>query len=134
MIREYNENDYNKINVLGRDISNNYMFDKTSDCFVFEENDSIIGFISYKILVDRAEIIDLFVHINYRNQSIGSKLLESMIDKCNSSGCKSITLEVKVTNIAAIELYKKYEFKIISTRKQYYENNSVDAHLMYREL
>lgn len=134
MIREYIESDYNKINVLGRDISNNYMFDTNSDCLVYEDNDSIIGFISYKVLVDRVEIIDLFVHINYRRKQIGSKLFETMLDKCREKGCKSITLEVKVTNNPAIELYKKYEFKIVSTRKQYYENNSVDAHLMYREL
>ncbi len=134
MIRKYNESDFNKLNVLGRDISDNYIFDINNDCFVYEENDNIIGFISYKLLVDRAEIIDLFVHINYRRKLIGSKLLENMIDECKSFGCKSITLEVKVTNIAAIDLYKKYEFKIVSTRKQYYENNSIDAHLMYREL
>jgi ribosomal-protein-alanine N-acetyltransferase len=134
MIREYNEMDINKINVLGRDLSSNYMFDKRSRCLVYEDKDMLVGFVSFHLLGDRAEIVDLFVHINYRRKLIGTSLLEEMIKICEENGCKSITLEVKTNNVAGVELYKKHNFKIISTRKNYYENGTLDAHLMYREL
>ena len=53
---------------------------------------------------------------------------------CKNNKCKSITLEVRQNNQSAISLYKKCGFKIISTRKRYYENGQVDAYLMFREL
>ena len=134
MIREYNESDINSINVLGRDLSSNYLFNNDNKCIVYEEEENIVGFITYNILVDRAEIIDFLVHINHRNKSIGSKLLEEVLKVCKESGCNSISLEVKSNNVAAVNLYKKYDFKIVSTRKKYYEFNTLDAHLMYREL
>ena len=63
-----------------------------------------------------------------------SKLL--MMDAENRmklAGCESSTLEVRVSNIVAINLYKSCGYKILTTRKQYYENNE-DAYLMYKEL
>ena len=44
----------------------------------------------------------------------------------------NITLEVRTTNEGAINLYKKYNFKVVSTRKNYYGNE--DAYLMIREM
>lgn len=58
----------------------------------------------------------------------GSKLLEALINKAKET-CIFITLEVNVKNIPAINLYKKYNFKILGTRKKYY-NNKFDAYIM----
>ena len=44
---------------------------------------------------------------------------------------KSITLEVRIDNNPAIALYKKFDFKEVSTRKNYY--NGIDGILMIRE-
>jgi ribosomal-protein-alanine N-acetyltransferase len=136
MIREYNSNDINLINVLGRDLHDNYLFklSEVGKCFIYEENGEILGFITFDMYDDRAELIDIIVHINHRHKGIGSKLLSCMIDECTNKGCKNITLEVRCNNECAINFYKKHNFKIISTRKRYYENGKVDAYLMYREL
>ena len=50
-----------------------------------------------------------------------------------NNNIKSISLEVKTTNKEAIEFYKKNDFKITTTRKQFYESGTIDAYLMYRE-
>ncbi len=136
MIREYNENDFNNINVLGRDLDINFLLKMTPSrkCFVYEEKEELIGFITFDILADRSEIIDFIVHINHRKNGIGSLLINKTIEIAKESNCKSISLEVKSTNKPAITFYQKHEFNIVSTRKRYYENGSIDAHLMYREL
>lgn len=136
MIREYKENDYNDINILGRDLDINFLLNLSPSryCFIYEEKHTIIGFITFDILVDRSEIIDFIVHINHRKKGIGSLLIEKMVEISKQNNCKSISLEVKSTNKPAILFYKKNGFNVVSTRKRYYENGSVDAHLMYREL
>jgi len=136
MIRKYKESDYNVINILGRELSPNFKFEKNenNDCFVYIEKDDVIGFITYQILSDYSEVLDIFVHINHRNKNIGTQLLDSCIDDLKNKNVNKVTLEVKTTNVSAINLYKKNQFKIVSIRKKYYENNTIDAYLMVREL
>lgn len=136
MIREYNELDFNKVNVLGRDLNINFIIKLTPErkCYIYEKNDEILGFITFDILIDRVEIIDFIVHINHRKKGIGSLLLNKAIEVSISNNCKSISLEVKSTNKNAISFYIKNNFKNVSTRKRYYENGSIDAYLLYREL
>lgn len=90
----------------------------------------LIGFISYSIIYDRCEINFIGVLEEYRNNKIGSKLINNLIERLSS--CKNITLEVNVNNYIAIKLYKKSGFKVASIRKKYYGND--DAYLMIKEL
>ena len=45
-------------------------------------------------------------------------------------GARRATLEVRVSNSAALELYLKYGFEIVSRRKRYYTDNNEDAYIM----
>jgi len=135
MIKEYSDEYYTNVLVLGREISDNYKLSlsSVSKCFVYIENDEVIGFILADIFDDRAEIIDVAVSLMSRNKKIGDKLVKYIIDMCKNK-CNNITLEVKVNNNAAIKLYKNNDFKIASIRKKYYEKGTVDAYLMERKL
>lgn len=136
MIKEYIDEYYNNVLVLGREIKDDYelTFSPVSKCFVYEENDEVVGFIIADIFDDRAEIIDVSVDVMHRNKKIGDKLIKHIIDLSKNNGCESITLEVKVTNKAALKLYKNNNFEIVSIRKKYYSNGTVDAYLMSRKL
>jgi len=136
MIREYNENDFNLVNVLGREISNDYILkiSPVGVCYVYELEDEIVGFILADVFDDRSEIIDVSVALLYRNKKIGDLLVKKIIDISSSKGCDNITLEVKTNNEPAIKLYKNNGFKIISVRKKYYSNGTIDAYLMQRKL
>ena len=136
MIKEYNEKYFNYVNVLGREISSNYILNLSpvSKCFVYEEDEEIVGFILIDLFDDRAEVIDIAVSLLYRNKQIGDKLLKHIIEICKNKGCENITLEVKVNNQPAIKLYKNNGFKILSIRKKYYSNGTLDAYLMIRKL
>lgn len=136
MIKEYKKEYYNDVLVLGREIKDDYelSFSPVSKCFVYEENDEIVGFIIADIFEDRAEIIDVAVEVMHRNKKIGDSLIKHIIDLSKETGCDSITLEVKVTNKPALKLYKNNNFEIVSIRKKYYSNGTVDAYLMSRKL
>ena len=96
---------------------------------VYVENGLIIGYLSYSIMYEKAEINEIFVLNNFRNQGVGSRLMEYLIKKCQF--CENITLEVRKNNDSAIKLYKKYGFKEVTLRKNYYKG--IDGILMVRE-
>lgn len=136
MIREYEEKDYNFICILGRDININYVY-KLSDvgkCYVYELDGEIVGFATMDLFSDRSELIDICVSLLHRNKKIGDALLKKIIEVSKNNNCKNITLEVRCDNDFAIRLYKNNEFKIVSVRKKYYSNGTIDAYLMCREL
>ena len=87
----------------------------------YVEKDKIIGFLLYSLIYDRIEIEQFEVITKERGRGIGDKLLNYLIEKYKDSDIKNITLEVKEDNIAAINLYKKYGFKKVSTREKYYD-------------
>ena len=136
MIKEYEKKYYNSVLVLGREIKDDYelSFSTVSECFIYEENEEIVGFIIADIFEDRSEIIDVAVDVMYRNKKIGDKLVKYVVDLSKENGCESITLEVKVTNKPALKLYKNNNFEIVSIRKKYYANGTIDAYLMSRKL
>lgn len=93
---------------------------------IYLENNEIVGFLYYSDIYDRAEINQIEVLVSHRNCGKASKLIEKMISLVD----KSITLEVKIDNIPAINLYKKYNFVEKAIRQGYY--NGTDGILMER--
>ncbi|EOR21343.1 MULTISPECIES: ribosomal protein S18-alanine N-acetyltransferase [Clostridium] len=94
------------------------------------ESNSVIGFIGAWIVMGEADITNIAVHPNYRNLTIGSKLLSSLISLCENLDCSLINLEVRSSNIPAQNLYKKFLFIENGLRKGYYTDNKEDAVLM----
>ncbi len=94
------------------------------------ESNSVIGFIGAWIVMGEADITNIAVHPNYRNMTIGSKLLSSLISLCENLDCSLINLEVRSSNITAQNLYKKFLFIENGLRKGYYTDNKEDAVLM----
>lgn len=114
------------------DINNNFSLQTTktpfSKYFGYFINDKLVAYIDTNIIYDRAEICDFYVKEEYRNQKIGSKLLQHFISYCQEQELKNITLEVKQTNEIALFLYKKNNFVEKAIRKGYY--NGIDGILM----
>ena len=98
-------------------ISNNDPFSKS---IIYYENNKIVAFLNYSMIYERAEINYIFVLENYRGKKIASKMLEFMIKSCKI--CENITLEVRKSNSIAISLYRKFSFKEVAIRKNYYNN------------
>lgn len=114
--------DYGKLFSLKKIVESDIEF-----IYVYEKDNIIVGFIHIIELEDDIEIINIVVKSDYRNQNIGSELINYIIQKK-----KNITLEVAIDNKEALSLYEKYNFKIIRIRKKYYQDK--DAYLMGREI
>ena len=91
----------------------------------FSDSD-ILGYIQYNLIYDTIDIVMVYVRENERNNKIGTKLLNYLIE--NNKNVKNITLEVNCLNEIAIKLYKKLGFKVVAVRKGYYDG--VDGYLM----
>lgn len=104
-----------------------------STLFVYEENDEIIGMYDIWVTFEIAQIANIAVDPNYQGKGYGQKLMDTLIQYCEEKECENITLEVRVSNEAAIALYQKNGFVISHIRKQYYEDGE-DAYLMMKEL
>ena len=95
-------------------------------------DDKIVAFLNYSLIYERIEIEYIYTNSNYRNNGIASELLEYLVNLGINNNCLNITLEVRRSNITAINFYQKNGFKKVSTRKNYYNNE--DGILMLRKL
>ncbi len=93
-----------------------YIIAKTND-------GEIIGFAGIKIIINTADIMNIVVKKSWRNQGVGSLLLNNLVSICKDLNLLSLSLEVNEDNHPAIHLYEKFGFKNIGLRKNYYKNN-----------
>lgn len=90
----------------------------------------VIGFAGLWALLNEVHIIAVAVRNSYRRMGIGEGLLISTIEMASQLNANVITLEVRASNEIAQALYKKYGFRIVSSRPKYYSDNDEDAILM----
>ncbi len=129
MIREMSLNDLNEINGIGNQIKDNFVKNYNLEeyqniewlkAYVYEESFKVLGFIVIAKNYENIDIYAIAIENDSKKKGIGSKLLEFII---NNEDYETITLEVRSKNIAAINLYTKYNFETINTRKKYYDND-----------
>jgi ribosomal-protein-alanine N-acetyltransferase len=93
----------------------------------------IYGLAGFWLLAGEAHIVNLAVREQYCRRGIGKLLLANLIELALEKGASLITLEVRVSNIAAQNLYRKYGFDIKGIRPGYYLDNREDAVIMTAE-
>ena len=93
-------------------------------------DDLIAGFVGLWYMVDEAHIVSIGVRTEYRGFGLGELLLISAIEQAIEMESRVVTLEVRVSNYVAQNLYKKYGFTERGTRKGYYSDNREDALIM----
>ena len=93
----------------------------------------VIGYCGYWWTFGEAQITNVAVAPEFRQKGIASSLMDEMINHCREMDVFSITLEVRVSNNAAISMYEKYGFERVGLRPKYY-NNKEDALLMTKEI
>ena len=94
---------------------------------------SIVGFAGLWLMVDEAHITTIATHPGYRGLGLGEFLLVSLIDISYTIGAKWVTLEVRVSNYTAQNLYRKYGFREAGVRHRYYSDNQEDALIMWTD-
>lgn len=99
----------------------------------FDVDGNLIGYAGCWQILDEAHITTIAIKPEYRRRKIGEALLNKILENCYKNEIKYLTLEVRISNTAAISLYEKYGFKSLGTRKGYYQNNNEDALIMWTE-
>ena len=94
--------------------------------------EEIIGYAGVWIVAGEGDITNIAVNPSYRKQGIASNILKKLFEVCKENNCSDITLEVRVSNIPAQNLYKKFNFKEEGIRKKYYSDNGEDAMIMWK--
>jgi [ribosomal protein S18]-alanine N-acetyltransferase len=100
----------------------------TSICLkITSEEDVLAGYIILRDIVDEMHIMSIAVHPEFRGLGLAKKLME--VSEKDFCGGKLMLLEVRVSNVPAVELYKKLGFKQLYVRKKYYPDGE-DAIVM----
>lgn len=97
---------------------------ENSSYLIARMNDEIIGFAGIKVVLDEADIMNIVIKKNYRNQGIGTLLLENLISLAKRLNLNSLSLEVSEKNLPAIHLYQKFGFESLGVRKNYYQDKN----------
>lgn len=93
----------------------------------------LVGYSGFWMIGDEAHITTLAVHPDCRRKRIGEVLLINNILSARQEGAKWLTLEVRVSNEKAQNLYFKFGFKNLGIRRHYYQDNSEDALVLWTE-
>lgn len=102
--------------------------------YVVEKDDKIIGFCGTWIVIDEAQITNIAILPDYRGNSYGVGLFQYIINQVIANGAKTLSLEVRVSNIIAQKLYRRFGLKPAGIRKKYYTDNNEDAMVMWVNL
>ncbi|MDD7463172.1 MAG: ribosomal protein S18-alanine N-acetyltransferase [Anaerococcus sp.] len=102
--------------------------------YVYEEDGEILGFYIANYILDEAELYTLAVREEKRGLGIGSKLLAHLEERSRKKSMNKIFLEVSTKNDSAIKLYRKFSFKKVGMRKNYYSKTNEDAYVMRKDI
>jgi len=101
--------------------------------FCLFDCERLIGFISLSKNYDDCDLDLVAVAPEYRRQGLAKLLIEKAVDCAKELSLTAVFLEVRESNVPAIELYKKLEFREISIRKKYYPDGE-NAVVMKKEI
>lgn len=85
-------------------------------------------------IINEGHITNIAVDRQYRNIGIATKIIQRLIEIAEEREMIGLTLEVRMSNIAAKNLYIKLGFKLEGIRPEYYEDNGEDALIMWKYL
>lgn len=103
------------------------------DIYLIAENErgSILGYCGLWGVAGEGQITNVAVHPDYRRLGVAWEMLTSLIHNGRKAKLTEFTLEVRVSNHAAIKLYEKLGFKNVGIRKNFYSLPKEDAIIMW---
>ena len=100
-------------------VSNVWVIEYSSSAFGLKQ---IVGFIDYWVTFDSGTICQIAVHPDIQHSGVGSEMMNEVIRDAKVKKVRTLTLEVRESNVKAINFYKKHGFVISHTKPGYYSN------------
>jgi [ribosomal protein S18]-alanine N-acetyltransferase len=99
----------------------------------FSEDGALAGYLIVSRYVDAWHVMNIAVDGAARRLGVASRLLETLFELTAGDSRRGYTLEVRVSNRAAIALYERYGFTTSGVRRGYYTDNREDALIMWKD-
>ncbi|HEU5315131.1 MAG TPA: ribosomal protein S18-alanine N-acetyltransferase [Chloroflexota bacterium] len=97
------------------------------------EDPPVVGYGGLWLMVDEAHVTSIAVRPEFRGRGLGQLLMLALFDVALQKDARWVTLEVRVSNTGAQNLYKKLGFREAGIRPRYYTDNNEDAVIMWSE-
>jgi ribosomal-protein-alanine N-acetyltransferase len=97
------------------------------------ETGELLGYLVISRYVDAWHVMNVAVAPEHRRQGIALALFERLFEVTGNEGRRGYTLEVRISNDAAIKLYERLGFRSRGVRRGYYTDNREDALVMWRD-
>ena len=94
----------------------------------------VVAFANYWLVADEVHVLNLATHPQARRAGHASRLLAHMIEFGAARACRYVTLEVRRSNAAALRLYRRFAFRAVGVRPNYYAEDQEDAIVMLLDL
>ena len=96
---------------------------------VAEEEGRVVGYGGMMLVEGDAHVMTIAVHPEHRRRGAATRLMLALIEAALARGAANLTLEVRVSNDAALGLYRKFGFSAVGLRPGYYRDE--DAMVMW---
>jgi [ribosomal protein S18]-alanine N-acetyltransferase len=97
------------------------------------EDGALVGYLIVSRYVDAWHVMNVAVDPEHRGRGVGTMLLERLFDLTADDAHRGYTLELRVTNVKAIDLYERLGFRSGGLRRGYYTDNREDALIMWKD-
>jgi [ribosomal protein S18]-alanine N-acetyltransferase len=97
------------------------------------EAKQLVAYLIISRYVDAWHVMNLAVARSHRRRGIATRLMERLFELTSGDGRRGYTLEVRVSNEAAIKLYEHLGFRARGIRRGYYTDNREDALIMWKD-
>ena len=94
----------------------------------------LAGYIICWFVADEVHVTNIAVRKDLRNRRIATRLVEEALCLARKDQMRFCTLEVRRSNEAARELYRRLGFEARGVRSKYYSDNNEDALIMWLDL
>jgi [ribosomal protein S18]-alanine N-acetyltransferase len=100
-------------------------------CLAAEDAYGLMGYLVCARYDDVWHLMNVAIHPERRRQGVAMELIERLFDEAGPGA--RFTLEVRVSNDAAIAMYQRFGFRSAGRRRRYYHDNGEDALIMWLE-
>jgi ribosomal-protein-alanine N-acetyltransferase len=105
---------------------------RTSRVYVAARIDGVIvGYAGLMVAGDEAHVTNIAVDPAWQRNKVGSRLLAHLFRATVAQGARHLTLEVRVSNVGAQTMYRRFGFEPAGIRKNYYAESKEDALVMW---
>lgn len=98
--------------------------------YVIEDTEGVVGYAGAWLVYDEGQITNIAIRPSARRQGFGATLTRALIEECFKRDMHEIFLEVRISNLSALSLYRQLGFTVKGMRKNYYSEPKEDAYIM----